>query len=82
MNKKPKSAKTGPQRNQKMISDALREEAELSWARTARKANRAKQRTQARVTRRKHTQKREAEIQSLQRKLKVAQRELLRRSSS
>jgi hypothetical protein len=55
-------------------TDALREEAERSWAEADRKAARGKKRTQARAKRRDVARQRDAEIQRLKGKLSQARR--------
>jgi hypothetical protein len=58
----------------KSASDALREEAERSWAESDRKTTEGRRRTQARAKRRGQVRERDIEIQRLRGKLAQAKR--------
>lgn len=64
----------GTPARRKSASDALREEAERSWAEADRKAARGQRRAQGRAKRRGEARDRDAEIQRLKGKLAQAQR--------
>ena len=61
--------------DRKLASNALKEEAERQWAESDRKAAKGRRRTESRAQRRRTAGERDAEIQSLKRKLAQAERD-------